>query len=170
MKLTRMAVAATFALGVLVPTTGAALQPAVTLDAAASAMTQGPVGSAPAVPAVVTGGMSTTTSGQVTRTASDLSSCASIDYAGDAGDIHVQTSPSGFVQWNVVDYTDNGGKWVADVYVDQRRVDHKDQDYNPHGSVNPVDAKSGSTFQLDITHVNTRGETSHSVPNGCIIP
>jgi hypothetical protein len=55
------------------------------------------------------------------------------------------------------------------VYVDDRVVDKKLQNYNPHGSVSPLDSRSGSVFRLDITHVDTKGKSSRSVPNGCIV-
>lgn len=40
----------------------------------------------------------------------------------------------------------------------------------PNGSVNPRFSRSGSIFTLDITHTDTQGRVSHSVPNGCLVP
>lgn len=102
--------------------------------------------------------------------AETLPSCLDHQWAGNAGVINVRTSPSRTIAWNVQDYTDNGGLWVALVYVDKRLVDKKSQNYNPHGSVSPEDTRPGSVFRLDITHTDSQGRTSHSVPNGCIIP
>lgn len=82
----------------------------------------------------------------------------------------MRTSLSRTIAWNVVDYVDNGGQWIALVFVDNRKVDEKVQNYNPHGSVSPRDSRSGSIFRLDITHVDTKGRRTHSVPNGCIVP
>ena len=105
-----------------------------------------------------------------TARAEALPSCLDHQWADDAGVINVRTSPSRTIAWNVQDYADNGGLWVAIVYVDDRQVDKKSQNYNPHGSVNPRDSRSRSVFRLDITHTDTQGRTSHSVPNGCIVP
>ena len=105
-----------------------------------------------------------------TKSAHGLPSCLAHQWTGNTGVINVQTSPSRTIAWNVVDYTDNGGLWVALVFVDDRQVDKKTQNYNPHGSVSPLDSSPGSVFRLDITHTDTQGGTSHSVPNGCIVP
>jgi hypothetical protein len=102
--------------------------------------------------------------------AESLPSCLDHQWVGDAGVINVRTSPSRTVAWNVQDHTDNGGLWIALVYVDKTQVDKKSQNYNPHGSVSPRDTRSGSVFRLDITHTDSQGRTSRSVPNGCIIP
>lgn len=99
-----------------------------------------------------------------------LPSCLDHQWTGDTGVINVRTSPSRTIAWNVQDFTDNGGLWVAVVYVDNRQVDKKTQNYNPHGSVSARDSRSGSIFRLDITHTDTRGRVSHSVPNGCVVP
>jgi hypothetical protein len=97
-------------------------------------------------------------------------SCLDHQWVGDSGVINVRTSPSRTIAWNVQDHTDNSGLWVALVYVDKRLVDKKSQNYNPHGSVSPRDSRPGSVFRLDITHTDSQGRTSHSVPNGCIVP
>jgi hypothetical protein len=99
-----------------------------------------------------------------------LPSCLDHQWVGDAGVINVRTSPSGTIAWNVQDHTDNGGLWIALVYVDKRLVDKKSQNYNPHGSVNTRDTQPGSVFRLDITHTDSQGRISRSVPNGCIVP
>jgi hypothetical protein len=100
-------------------------------------------------------------------------SCANITYKGNAGAIHVQTNSKGYVQWGIYMYNAklNAGPWVVDVYVGKTRVDHKKQNYAPHGSVNPVDAKKGKTFHITATHhANANGKNYGSVPNECIIP
>lgn len=99
-----------------------------------------------------------------------LPSCLDHRWTGNTGVINVRTSPSRTIAWNVQDYTDNGGLWVALIYVDNRQVDKKSQNYNPHGSVSPRDSRPGSVFRLDITHTDTQGRVSHSVPNGCLVP
>ncbi|MGQ0573397.1 MAG: hypothetical protein ACT4RN_04230 [Pseudonocardia sp.] len=102
--------------------------------------------------------------------AESLPSCLDHQWAGNAGVINVRTSPSRTIAWNVQDYTDNSGFWQAIVYVDDKKVDEKRQNYNPHGSVSPRHSRSGSIFRLDITHTDTQGRTSHNVPNGCVVP
>lgn len=101
----------------------------------------------------------------------DLPSCRAITYRGNAGYIAVQTAPDRTVTWGVYMYNPlrNYGHWIADVYVDGRRVDHKDQLYPPHGKVNPKHARSGSEFHITATVRAVDGEF-HSAPNGCIIP
>lgn len=102
--------------------------------------------------------------------AEPLPSCLDHQWVGNAGVINVRTSPSRTIAWNVQDYEDNGGVWHAVVYVDDKKVDEKTQDYNPHGSVNPMHSRPGSVFRLDITHTDSQGRTSQSVPNACIVP
>jgi hypothetical protein len=102
--------------------------------------------------------------------AEDLPSCVDHQWVGDAGVINVRTSPSRTIAWNVQDHMDNSGLWVALVYIDKRLVDKKSQNYNPHGSVSPRDSRPGAVFRLDITHTDSKGRTSQSVPNGCVIP
>jgi hypothetical protein len=99
-----------------------------------------------------------------------LPSCLDHQWVGNTGVINVRTSPSRTIAWNVRDYADNGGLWVALVYVDKRQVDKKSQNYNPHGSVSPRDSRPGSVFRLDITHTDSQGRISRSVPNGRIVP
>ena len=84
----------------------------------------------------------------------------------------MQTSPSGTVAWAITMYDPalNPGPWVVDVFIDTRRVDHKEQNYNPHGSVSPRDARSGSTFRIEAVHTDPRGTVHRSVPNACIVP
>lgn len=92
-------------------------------------------------------------------------------WPGDTGVINAQIGPTGFIQWNIIDYTDNGGHWFGDVFVGKRRVDHKDQWYNPHGSVSNVDARSGYIFRIVMNHIDTTGRESVSAPDaGCLIP
>lgn len=102
-----------------------------------------------------------------------LPSCHAITYRGNAGAIHVQTSKSGYVAWGIYMYDAklNKGPWIVDVYVAKRRVDHKDQTYPPHGSVNPKDAKKGKIFHITAKHYADANHTwYYSVPNECVIP
>jgi len=94
-----------------------------------------------------------------------------MQWVGDAGVINAQLAPSGSLQWNVSDHTDNAGLWIADVLVGKRRVDGKKQDYAPHGSVAAVDMRSGYVLRFQIEHIDTQGRRSLSDPAaGCIIP
>jgi hypothetical protein len=102
-----------------------------------------------------------------------IPSCANITYPGTAGAIHVQTSSSGYVAWGIYMYNPalDEGPWNVDVYVGSRRVDHKSQDYAPHGSVNPKDARKGAIFHITATHLAVaNGKEYGSVPNECVIP
>ena len=45
-------------------------------------------------------------------------------------------------------------RYVVDVYVGTRRVDHKDQTYPPHGSVATTDIRVGQTFKMTGTVYN----------------
>jgi len=70
-----------------------------------------------------------------------------------------------------VQFRANAGPWNVDVYVGSRRIDHKSQNYAPHGSVSPKDAKRGSTFYITATHHATANNQNYgNVPNDCIIP
>ena len=125
---------------------------------------------------VVSGGMTLAQHGAVRAAqpaAAKISSCHSITYKGSAGAIHVQTSKSGYVAWGIYMYNSklDAGPWNVDVYVGKTRVDHKDQNYALHGSVNPKDAKKGKIFHITATHhANANGKTYGSVPNECVIP
>lgn len=127
---------------------------------------------APKPPVVVSGGMVAGAPGAASSTARALVSCRAVEYRGSAGKIAVQTSPSGYVAWGIYFYdpAKNDGPWVVDVYVGSRRVDHKKQNYAPHGSVHPNDARSGATFRIKAEHADLQGNVYHSVPNACVIP
>lgn len=118
------------------------------------------------------GEMTASTSGSATVPAT-LPSCRAITYHGNGGAIHVQTSANGTVVWGIYMYNSelNAGPWTVDVYVGKRLDDHKEQDYPPHGSVNPKHAKKGAVLSITATHYATANQTwYHSVTNGCIIP
>jgi hypothetical protein len=119
------------------------------------------------------GGMSSVGAKVAPSPAAKLPSCHAITYRGNAGAIHVQTSKNGTVAWGIYMYNPklDAGPWVVNVYVGSRRVDHKSQDYAPHGSVNPKDAKKGKTFHITATHHATaNGKNYVNVPNECVIP
>ncbi len=58
-----------------------------------------------------------------------------------------QPGPGGAVVWGVYPAVAATG-FSVDVYVDGKRVDHKDQAYPPHGSVNPKDLRSGALVSI----------------------
>jgi hypothetical protein len=102
-----------------------------------------------------------------------LPSCRHITYRGNAGYIAVQTSKSGYVAWGIYMYNPklDAGPWNVNVYVGTRRVDHKEQNYAPHGSVNPKDAKKGKAFHISATHTAIANHEKYvNVRNECIIP
>lgn len=133
---------------------------------------------APMPPAAPGGGMVAVPKGKAPSakagkaTWADVPSCGAVEFPGDAGKISVQTSPSGTIAWGIYlyDASKNDGPWSVDVYVGFRRVDHKDQNYAPHGSVSPGDAPSGQTFHIEATHTDLEGNFYTSVPNACVIP
>jgi RHS repeat-associated protein len=111
-----------------------------------------------------------------------LPSCGSIVYPGSTGYIAVQTVPqgtpgyrvpdaSGKVVWGIYMYYPifNYGHWTVSVQINGHQVDHKDQYYPPHGSIQPTDAPSGSvlTIQAEWTFL---WFSAVSVPNACIVP
>jgi hypothetical protein len=96
---------------------------------------------------------------------------ANMRWPGNVGVIRADLLPNGFLVWDVRDYVDDHGAWVADLFVGKRRIDHKVQTYNPHGRVNPVDLRSGYILHFVIQHTNPQGQMSFSDPGaGCIIP
>jgi hypothetical protein len=104
-------------------------------------------------------------------------SCLAITYRGNAGEISVQTNPfSGSIQWGIKMFreSDNYGRWLVDVYVGTKRFDHKDQWYNPHGSIPASYAKPGRHIKIlaDLYALQPNGETAHffNVPNECVVP
>lgn len=99
-------------------------------------------------------------------------SCRRADVVGNSGTIYIQTSPAGTVIWGIYMHNPalNAGPWVVSVYVNNRRVDAKSQNYAPHGSVPRAHAPSGATFRIVATHVDPTGTTHRSVTNACIIP
>jgi hypothetical protein len=71
--------------------------------------------------------------------------CASQTWRGTFGYLSVQTSRNGNIAWGV--YPNNPlnafGIWEVDVFINGRRVDHKNQGYPPHGTINVKDAGRG---------------------------
>jgi hypothetical protein len=102
----------------------------------------------------------------------DTPSCGAVEFPGNAGKISVQTGPGGTIAWGIYMYdpSKNDGPWTVDVFVGSRRVDHKNQNYAPHGSVSPGDATRGETFHIEATHTDLQGNFYTSVPNACVIP
>jgi hypothetical protein len=60
-----------------------------------------------------------------------------------------QSGPGASIQWGIYpNYP--AARFVVDVFAGSRKVDHKDQNYPPHGSVNAKDVagKSGQDFTV----------------------
>ena len=125
---------------------------------------------------VVSGGMAARGAASTAVPATDLPSCRAITYRGPDGAIYVQTSPGGHVVWGIYMYNRalDSGPWWVDVYVGNRRVDHKQpprQVYAPHASYPPEVAKKGRVFRISALHYATANRTWYgNIPNGCIIP
>ena len=121
---------------------------------------------------VVRGGMTARGTASAAVPATDLPSCRAITYRRPDGAIYVQTSPGGYVA-GIYMYNRalDSGPWWVDVYVGNRRIDHKQpprQVYAPHASFPPEVAKKGSISAL---HYATANRTWYgNIPNGCIIP
>jgi hypothetical protein len=60
-----------------------------------------------------------------------------------------QSGPGASIQWGIYPNV-AASRYVVDVYVGNRRVDHKDQAYPPHGSVSATDVrgKGGQVFGI----------------------
>ena len=92
-------------------------------------------------------------------------------WAGDADEIHADLTPNRFLRWGVRAYGDAGGLWLVFITVGRRQVDRKEQNYPPHGSVNPKDMRSGEVLKFLVWHVETNGKKSISRPDAeCLIP
>ena len=78
-------------------------------------------------------------------TASAVEPCRlNMVWAGPAGEIYASLAPNGFVQF---------------------------QDYQPHGSVNPKDLRSGQILKFLVQHIDTRGnKTVGRADAECLIP
>ncbi len=87
-----------------------------------------------------------------TTVGSDTEPCSpGFQPANEYGSISAQQAgPGDGIQWGVYPNTP-ADTYSVDIYINGKRVDHKDQDYQPHGSVNAVDVPSGAIFQLTGT-------------------
>jgi hypothetical protein len=105
-------------------------------------------------------------------TASAVEACRlNMVWAGKVGEVNASLAPTGFLQWGARSYVDDGGLWLAFVLVGRRTVDRKEQDYPPHGSVNPRDLRSGQVLRFLVYHVDTTGTKSVSRPDAaCVLP
>jgi hypothetical protein len=66
------------------------------------------------------------------------------------GRISAQQRGRGYgIQWGVYPNTSVSGTFTVDIYMSGRRVDHKVQNYPPHGSVNASNVHTGDIFRLD---------------------
>ncbi|HEX8497263.1 MAG TPA: hypothetical protein VF661_08725 [Actinomycetales bacterium] len=93
------------------------------------------------------------------NTGSPTTSCSpSFEPGNGSGRLSVQQrSPGQSLQWGFYPNVPVSS-FVVDVYMGSRRVDHKSQSYPPHGSVNKVDVKAGSTFRLTGEATNPKGD------------
>lgn len=98
--------------------------------------------------------------------------CTDISFVGNSGQINIRTSPNRFVAWNIAMYDGwlNDGPWIANVYVNNRKVDGKTQDYQPHGSINPRDLPPSSFVSIEAWHTDRFGGEHYFVPNQCYVP
>ena len=68
-----------------------------------------------------------------------------------------QRGPGLGIQWGVYPAIP-AARYVVDVFVNDRRFDHKDQDYPPHGSVPASVVKAGDIFRLEGQGFTARGD------------
>jgi hypothetical protein len=68
-----------------------------------------------------------------------------------------QRSPCSSIQWGFYPNVPVA-HFTVDVYVGSRRVDHKSQNYPPHGSVNVKDVVKGGTFSMNGEATNPKGD------------
>ncbi|WP_433802533.1 hypothetical protein [Actinomycetospora sp. CA-084318] len=101
-----------------------------------------------------------------------LPQCTDISFKGGTGQINIRTSATRYVAWNIAMYSSalNDGPWVVDVWVNNRRVDHKEQGYQPHGSISPRDLPANSFVSIEAWHTDRSGEEHYFVPNQCHVP
>ena len=80
-----------------------------------------------------------------------IASCFGYTSSGAQGSVSFQQAAAErAVAWGIrYTGTSNVNWFIVDVLVNGRRVDGKAQNYDPHGSVNPVDFNSGDTISLD---------------------
>jgi len=80
-----------------------------------------------------------------------MASCASFDYRGNYGSVHVQVNPrSGSLHWGINLRGPEAGHWTLDIRVSGKRVDRKNAFYlyAPHGSLPARLARPGRVFRL----------------------
>jgi hypothetical protein len=58
-----------------------------------------------------------------------------------------QAGPGGKLAWGVYPKVP-ASQYVVDVLVNGQRVDHKDQNYEPHGSINPKQLSTGALVSI----------------------
>ncbi len=92
-------------------------------------------------------------SGCVSEYHGPLGNCYPSYNAGSAyGNFSAQQSgPGGGIQWGAYPNSSvKATRYLVDVYVGTKRVDHKDQNYAPHGSVSYKDVagRAGQIFAL----------------------
>jgi RHS repeat-associated protein len=103
-------------------------------------------------------------------------SCRAVTFSGNSGTIHIQTDPaSGTIAWGVVMHNpaQRGGAWTYREFVGGKPTPSNETNKVRdilHGSVNPMYAKSGETFNLAIDYIDPFGIPHRNVPHACLIP
>ena len=106
---------------------------------------------------VLTGACASTT----TVGGPDHSCSPNFSPANELGSISAQQRGQGFgIQWGVYP-RQPAVRFVVDVFMNNRRVDHKDQNYPPHGSVNAADVRTGYIFRLEGNATNGAGDVAY---------
>jgi hypothetical protein len=54
-------------------------------------------------------------------------------------------------------------RYVADVYVNGKRVDHKDQPYPPHGRINPKNLSPDAQVEITGFATNSTGQLNYGL-------
>ena len=93
------------------------------------------------------------------RIGSPQHSCApGFEPSNEYGRLTAQQRGPGFgIQWGVCPASP-AARYVVDVFVNNRRFDHKDQAYPPHGSVPASAIKTGDVFRLEGQGFTARGD------------
>jgi hypothetical protein len=69
----------------------------------------------------------------------------------------LQRGPGFGVQWGIYPKVP-AVRFIVDIYINNWRIDHKEQAYPPHGSVPARNIASGDIFRLEGQVVNAKGD------------
>ncbi len=113
----------------------------------------------PVVMAIVALTIALTSCASTARLGGPTHSCSTGFHPANAlGSISAQQRGRGYgIQWGVYPNVTNI-RYVVDVYINQRRVDHKEQNYPSHGSVNARNVRTGDIFRLEGSATNGKGD------------